>query len=122
LHFADDGNLANNAGTKDDTVKNEQLDAWSAHRTDTGVVYYYNALTCESTYEKPSGFKGEVLENVSCLFALTAECTFFSKIALQYSCSDLALYYLEDVLGGKLSRVQISGDRFPINLFSIHDF
>lgn len=55
----DDRNRANDAGTKDDTVKNEQLDAWSAHRTATGVVYYYNSITGESTYEKPSGFKGE---------------------------------------------------------------
>lgn len=39
---------------------NEQLDAWTAHKTDTGIVYYYNAVTGESTYEKPAGFKGEV--------------------------------------------------------------
>lgn len=84
--FADDRNRANDAGTKDDTVKNEQLDAWSAHRTATGVVYYYNSITGESTYEKPSGFKGEVLENVSLLFALISEWTFFSKIVLPYSC------------------------------------
>ncbi|PIN12081.1 Transcription factor CA150 [Handroanthus impetiginosus] len=37
----------------------KELDAWTAHRTETGIVYYYNALTGESTYEKPSGFKGE---------------------------------------------------------------
>ncbi|RCV42431.1 hypothetical protein SETIT_9G215900v2 [Setaria italica] len=34
-------------------------DAWSAHKTETGVVYYYNALTGESTYQKPPGYKGE---------------------------------------------------------------
>lgn len=55
----DDSNQAIDAGTKGDTVKNDQSDAWSAHRTDAGVVYYYNAITGESTYEKPSGFKGE---------------------------------------------------------------
>ncbi|XP_057478904.1 pre-mRNA-processing protein 40C isoform X1 [Actinidia eriantha] len=37
----------------------KQLDAWTAHKSETGVVYYYNALTGESTYEKPYGFKGE---------------------------------------------------------------
>ncbi|XP_057783614.1 pre-mRNA-processing protein 40C isoform X2 [Salvia miltiorrhiza] len=44
--------------TKDEAPK-EKLDAWTAHRTETGIVYYYNALTGESTYEKPSDFKGE---------------------------------------------------------------
>ncbi|KAK3019663.1 hypothetical protein RJ639_003859 [Escallonia herrerae] len=44
---------------KDRTPVSEQLDAWTAHRTGTGAVYYYNALTGESTYEKPSGFIGE---------------------------------------------------------------
>ncbi|XP_021302845.1 pre-mRNA-processing protein 40C isoform X2 [Sorghum bicolor] len=37
----------------------QDSDAWSAHKTETGVVYYYNALTGESTYQKPTGFKGE---------------------------------------------------------------
>ncbi|KAL1561633.1 pre-mRNA-processing protein 40C-like [Salvia divinorum] len=45
--------------TKDETPSKEKLDAWTAHRTESGIVYYYNALTRESTYEKPSGFKGE---------------------------------------------------------------
>lgn len=39
---------------------NEQSDAWTAHKTEAGVVYYYNTLTGESTYDKPPGFKGEV--------------------------------------------------------------
>lgn len=51
-----------NAETNDETPSNEKLDAWTAHRTESGIVYYYNALTRESTYEKPSGFKGEVLQ------------------------------------------------------------
>ncbi|WVZ59373.1 hypothetical protein U9M48_009523 [Paspalum notatum var. saurae] len=37
----------------------QDLDAWSAHKTETGVVYYYNALTGESTYQRPPGYKGE---------------------------------------------------------------
>ncbi|OVA12114.1 WW domain [Macleaya cordata] len=41
------------------TVNTDEVDAWTAHKTDTGAVYYYNAVTGESTYEKPSGFKGE---------------------------------------------------------------
>ncbi|KAK7264143.1 hypothetical protein RJT34_31747 [Clitoria ternatea] len=35
------------------------LDAWTAHKTEAGIVYYYNAVTGESTYDKPAGFKGE---------------------------------------------------------------
>ncbi|KAJ8562924.1 hypothetical protein K7X08_031376 [Anisodus acutangulus] len=37
----------------------EQLETWTAHRTETGAIYYYNSLTGESTYEKPAGFRGE---------------------------------------------------------------
>ncbi|CAN6318081.1 unnamed protein product [Urochloa humidicola] len=37
----------------------QDSDAWSAHKTETGVVYYYNALTGESTYQRPPGYKGE---------------------------------------------------------------
>ena len=39
----------------------QDSEAWSAHKTETGVVYYYNALTGESTYQRPPGYKGEVL-------------------------------------------------------------
>ncbi|KAM1846586.1 hypothetical protein ACFX14_010981 [Malus domestica] len=46
-------------GTDGRAVVNEQLDAWTAHKTETGVVYYYNALTGESTYDKPPGFREE---------------------------------------------------------------
>lgn len=49
----------NDVGIKDGGGVNEQLDAWTAHKSETGAVYYYNALTGESTYEKPVGFKGE---------------------------------------------------------------
>lgn len=49
----------NGAGIKDGFAVNEQSDSWTTHKTDTGVVYYYNALTGASTYEKPSGFKEE---------------------------------------------------------------
>ncbi|WRX16612.1 WW domain - like 2 [Theobroma cacao] len=48
-----------NVGTRVEAAVNEQSDIWTAHKTDTGIVYYYNALTGESTYEKPAGFKGE---------------------------------------------------------------
>ncbi|PIA35463.1 hypothetical protein AQUCO_03500079v1 [Aquilegia coerulea] len=41
------------------TVSNEEAEAWTAHKTDTGAVYYYNAVTGESTYEQPHGYKGE---------------------------------------------------------------
>ncbi|KAF8021721.1 hypothetical protein BT93_G2001 [Corymbia citriodora subsp. variegata] len=49
---------------KNEAAANEQLDTWTAHKSDSGVVYYYNALTGESTYEKPACFKGE-LDNVA---------------------------------------------------------
>ncbi|XP_052204775.1 pre-mRNA-processing protein 40C isoform X6 [Diospyros lotus] len=49
----------NDIGTKDGAAVGEQLDAWTAHKTGGGGVYYYNALTGESTYEKPAGFMGE---------------------------------------------------------------
>ncbi|KAL5718581.1 hypothetical protein ACHQM5_011468 [Ranunculus cassubicifolius] len=45
--------------TNEEPVNNGEADAWTAHKSDTGVVYYYNAVTGESTYERPHGFKGE---------------------------------------------------------------
>ena len=39
----------------------QDSEAWSAHKTETGAVYYYNALTGESTYQRPPGYKGEVV-------------------------------------------------------------
>ncbi|XP_047066109.1 pre-mRNA-processing protein 40C-like isoform X1 [Lolium rigidum] len=42
----------------------QDSDAWSAHKTEAGVLYYYNALTGESTYQRPPGYKGE-LEKVA---------------------------------------------------------
>ncbi|XP_074273616.1 pre-mRNA-processing protein 40C isoform X2 [Silene latifolia] len=55
----DSSKQLNDNDTKTDAVQNNQSDAWSAHRTESGAVYYYNALTGESTYEKPSGYRGE---------------------------------------------------------------
>lgn len=40
-------------------VKDEVVDAWTAHKTSEGAVYYYNSVTGQSTYEKPLGFQGE---------------------------------------------------------------
>ncbi|KAJ7568594.1 hypothetical protein O6H91_01G039500 [Diphasiastrum complanatum] len=34
-------------------------DSWTAHKTLDGTLYYYNAVTGQSTYDKPAGFKGE---------------------------------------------------------------
>lgn len=58
--IADDKKL-NATVTHNEDAANDQLDAWTAHKTEAGIVYYYNALTGESTYDKPAGFKGEVL-------------------------------------------------------------
>ncbi|CAK7326070.1 unnamed protein product [Dovyalis caffra] len=44
-------------GNKDNAAVSEPSHAWTAHKTDTGVFYYYNAVTGVSTYEKPPGFK-----------------------------------------------------------------
>lgn len=41
-------------------ASSDKEEAWSAHRAETGAVYYYNAVTGESTYQKPIGFKGEL--------------------------------------------------------------
>ncbi|KAG5608601.1 hypothetical protein H5410_019882 [Solanum commersonii] len=49
----------NDADTKQGASTSEQLETWTAHRTETGAIYYYNSLTGESTYEKPAGFRGE---------------------------------------------------------------
>ncbi|XP_076890524.1 uncharacterized protein LOC143541637 [Bidens hawaiensis] len=49
----------NAVGVKEESVAGDVLDAWSAHRTETGIIYYYNAVTGQSTYQKPVGFKGE---------------------------------------------------------------
>ena len=43
------------------TTGMQDSDAWSAHKTEAGVSYYYNALTGESTYQRPPGYKGEVV-------------------------------------------------------------
>ncbi|KAK8699559.1 hypothetical protein V6N13_115642 [Hibiscus sabdariffa] len=56
----DNRKLVHDVDTRTETAVNEQSDVWTAHKTDTGVVYYYNALTGKSTYEKPAGFKGQL--------------------------------------------------------------
>ncbi|KAK1304643.1 Pre-mRNA-processing protein 40C [Acorus calamus] len=43
----------------DEISKKVDADAWTAHKSETGAVYYYNAVTGESTYQKPSSFIGE---------------------------------------------------------------
>lgn len=58
--FADNSKPPNAVGVKEESVAGDVLDAWSAHRTETGIIYYYNAVTGQSTYQKPVGFKGEV--------------------------------------------------------------
>ncbi|CAN4080945.1 unnamed protein product [Withania somnifera] len=55
----DSGEHVNDADTNQRTSTSEQLETWTAHRTETGAIYYYNSLTGESTYEKPAGFRGE---------------------------------------------------------------
>nr|XP_043607929.1 pre-mRNA-processing protein 40C [Erigeron canadensis] len=55
----DDSKHMNAVGAKDESVPAEQLHAWSAHRSETGIIYYYNAVTGQSTYQKPTGFMGE---------------------------------------------------------------
>ncbi|XP_061342129.1 pre-mRNA-processing protein 40C [Gastrolobium bilobum] len=56
---ADDKKKFNAVVTQNEDVANDQVDAWTAHKTEAGIVYYYNALTRQSTYDKPASFKGE---------------------------------------------------------------
>ncbi|KAF7827442.1 pre-mRNA-processing protein 40C isoform X1 [Senna tora] len=55
----DDRKKMNATATQNQDALNDQLDAWTAHKTEADIVYYYNALTGESTYDKPAGFKAE---------------------------------------------------------------
>ncbi|ONK55246.1 uncharacterized protein A4U43_UnF6000 [Asparagus officinalis] len=55
---------ANDLHKDGETTKREEVDAWTAHKTESGTIYYYNSITGESTYNKPSSFKGE-LEKVA---------------------------------------------------------
>lgn len=61
---ADDKQKLDANGTLSNDASNDKLDAWTAHKTESDIVYYYNALTGESTYVKPAGFKGEVLTHI----------------------------------------------------------
>ncbi|PNY04487.1 pre-mRNA-processing protein 40c-like protein [Trifolium pratense] len=54
----DDKHKLNTTVTQNEDASN-QLDAWTAHKSEAGIVYYYNALTGKSTYDKPPGFKAE---------------------------------------------------------------
>ncbi|KAJ0478891.1 putative WW domain-containing protein [Helianthus annuus] len=65
----------NAVGVKEESVAGDLLDAWSAHRTETGTIYYYNAVTGQSTYQKPIGFKGEVR-----LFCFDCSITLYLKM------------------------------------------
>ncbi|KAG8657638.1 hypothetical protein MANES_03G080900v8 [Manihot esculenta] len=55
----DDKDNTYDISSMDNAANNEPLDSWTAHKTVAGVVYYYNASTGESTYNRPAGFKGE---------------------------------------------------------------
>ncbi|XP_022992104.1 pre-mRNA-processing protein 40C [Cucurbita maxima] len=50
---------AQGMGQSESISLSKHSENWTAHKTESGIMYYYNALTGESTYEKPSGFKGE---------------------------------------------------------------
>lgn len=39
--------------------KRAVAEAWSAYKADDGSVYYYNAVTGDSSWEKPEGFEGD---------------------------------------------------------------
>ncbi|XP_073000923.1 pre-mRNA-processing protein 40C [Typha latifolia] len=51
---------ANDLQKEEATTKYEDADVWTAHKTDSGAIYYYNSVTGKSTYEKPADFKGEI--------------------------------------------------------------
>ncbi|KAJ6720753.1 TRANSCRIPTION ELONGATION REGULATOR 1 [Salix viminalis] len=52
----DNHNHLYHSGTRDNATVSEPSHVWTAHKTDTGVFYYYNSVTGVSTYEKPPGF------------------------------------------------------------------
>jgi hypothetical protein len=79
LIIADDKHKLNTIVTQNEDAANDQLDAWTAHKTEAGIVYYYNALTGKSTYDKPPGFKAEVL--ILTIFVLSRSHTFSVLIA-----------------------------------------
>ncbi|PKA62757.1 Pre-mRNA-processing protein 40C [Apostasia shenzhenica] len=43
---------------QDEGNRKSELEAWTVHKTESGVTYYYNSLTGISTYERPSNFNG----------------------------------------------------------------
>ncbi|XP_072962376.1 pre-mRNA-processing protein 40C isoform X2 [Typha angustifolia] len=51
---------ANDLQKEEATTKYEDANVWTAHKTDSGAIYYYNSVTGKSTYEKPADFKGEI--------------------------------------------------------------
>ncbi|KAF0930238.1 hypothetical protein E2562_030880 [Oryza meyeriana var. granulata] len=59
LSSTEHGSQNNNQLEDKKTIAIQDSDAWSAHKTEAGVVYYYNALSGESTYQRPPGYKGE---------------------------------------------------------------
>lgn len=61
---------------------NNQSDAWTAHKTETGVVYYYNAVTGQSTYERPADFKGEVYTIILHMWFMSFHILFSSQLHL----------------------------------------
>ncbi|KAJ4784305.1 Pre-mRNA-processing protein 40C [Rhynchospora pubera] len=54
--FSDQTREANQVSAQEEQ---NVLNVWTAHKTEAGLIYYYNSLTGKSTYEKPVGFKGE---------------------------------------------------------------
>ncbi|CAL9107205.1 unnamed protein product [Musa textilis] len=55
----DQDKKSNNLDKDEGDTSNELENAWTAHKTETGAVYYYNSITGKSTYQKPTNFKGE---------------------------------------------------------------
>lgn len=65
---SDQDKKSNNLDKDEGDTSNELENAWTAHKTETGAVYYYNSITGKSTYQKPSNFKGEVAIDQATLF------------------------------------------------------
>ena len=68
MGLAGDRTNVHDVGTQVTAAVNEHSDPWTAHKAETGVVYYYNALTGESTYNKPPDFWGQVFMIVLIFF------------------------------------------------------